>query len=131
MLCALVNDSGKTVGVTGSLLVEDVGREAGSAEGGGEGDAGVTGNGEISRRIVFLIDSETVGRVGDGVWGFGWWSRLAKKDLKCWRKDQEIVDIHLLVDIVSWIFDVLIVVSLGICFLGILSSETVGFLLNN
>jgi hypothetical protein len=67
MLCALVNDSGKTVGVTGSLLVEDVGREAGSAEGGGEGDAGVTGNGEISRRIVFLIDSETVGRVGDGV----------------------------------------------------------------
>ncbi len=45
----------------------------------GGGDVGVTGNGDISRRIGFLIGSDNVGRVGEGVWDFICWSILAKK----------------------------------------------------
>ncbi len=59
----------------GSLLFED--NDGGS--GGGDGDAGVTGNGDISRTIGFLIGSENVGRIGDGVWSLCCCSILAKK----------------------------------------------------
>jgi hypothetical protein len=58
----LLNGNGIFVGLIGSSLTEDTG----SSGGGGDGDAGVTGNGDTSRRIVFLIGSENVGRVGDG-----------------------------------------------------------------
>ena len=64
IFCVLVTDNGKIVGVMSSLVIEDDG--GGGSGGGGEGDAGVTGNGDISR-IIFLIGSETTGRVGDGV----------------------------------------------------------------
>ncbi len=42
----------------------------------GGGDVGVTGSGDISR---FLIGSDDIGRVGEGVWDFVCWSILAKK----------------------------------------------------
>ncbi len=70
----MLNDNGKIVGVIGSSLIED--DEVGS--GGGDGDAGVTGNGDMSRKIDFLIGSANIGRVGDSVWDFVCWSILAK-----------------------------------------------------
>ncbi len=67
----MLNDNGKIVGVIGSSLMEDV--EVGKG-GDGDGDAGVIGSGDN-----FLIGSENIRRVGDGVWGFVCWSILAKK----------------------------------------------------
>ncbi len=55
----MLNDNGKIVGVIGSSLMEDV--EVGKG-GDGDGDAGVIGSGDN-----FLIGSENIRRVGDGV----------------------------------------------------------------
>jgi hypothetical protein len=84
----------------------------------------VTGKGDTSRRIGFLIDSDA----GDEVWGFVCWSIVAKRrfDMKRIWKNR---NIHLEVDEVSWIFGILVVASLGICFFGILSSTRADFFL--
>ncbi len=62
----LVNGNGKIVGVIDSWEIE---------VDGGDGDAGVIGKGDTSRRIDFLIDSG----VEDDVWAFVCWSIVAKK----------------------------------------------------
>jgi len=95
----------------------------------------VIGNGDISRRIVFLIGSENVRRVGGGVWGLGCWSIVAKKysmEIFCMnRKECKLFYIRLFVDILSCILGILLVPSFDNCFLGILSSEIVDFFLKN
>jgi hypothetical protein len=61
-LSILLSGTGKVVDLIGSSLIEDI-----EAECGGDGDTGVTGNGDTSRGIGFLIGSDIGGRVGDGV----------------------------------------------------------------